>query len=429
MMYNIAAVTRQLSYASRSGADVVVIGAGVVGVSVALELAARGASVTVLERGAAPGSGCSPGSAGIVGVSHVLPLADRKAVREGLRDLPRRDGGFALRPRLRTIPWLARFLLAAQREPSGEVARVLRTLAAESFARHQELARRFDVGFAQNGFLTVYETAAAFEEACAHISGPHEEVVDAAAARELCPQLASAPAGGIYAPDDAHCDPARFVAAMAGEAARTGVEIRAGVEVLGMRRRGDRVDALCTTAGDLPVGDVVVAAGAWSPAVAADLPIALPVMGGKGYHLDLAPDAGDTTMPVRFPERRIVATPMGDRMRLTGMLELVGTDMDVDRSRVRAIREHADRLLRGLGGRGVRAVWRGLRPCSPDGLPIVGRVPRAPNVVLATGHGMWGLQLAPVTARLVADELAGAPADDVARALRPRRFTVAPWHR
>jgi D-amino-acid dehydrogenase len=413
---------------------VVVIGGGVVGLTVALELAERGASVTILERGSAPGAGCSPGSAGILGVSHVLPLAAPEAVQEGLRDLPRRHGGFALRPRVQTVPWLARFLLAAHRARDGEAARVLRALATESFTLHQELARRLDAGFTSKGFLAVYETRRAFEAACAHVGSagagaPREEILDPGAAHELCPQIAGPLAGAIYSPDDAHCDPARFVAAVATAAVQLGVEIRTDVEVLGLRRRGPHVNGLRTTAGNVPVEQVVVAAGAWSPAVAAELPVSVPVQGGKGYHVDLAPAAGDPVLPVRFPERRVVATPFGNRLRLTGMLQLAGTDMRIDLGRVDAINQHGSRALRGLDGRRVLAVWRGLRPCSPDGLPIVGAVPGAANVVLATGHGMWGLQLAPVTARLVADTLGGAALDGVAHALRPERFRRARWRR
>jgi D-amino-acid dehydrogenase len=243
--------------------------------------------------------------------------------------------------------------------------------------------------------------------------------------RELCPQLAATPAGALLSPGDAHCDPARFVAALADAATDAGVELRMGVEAYSVRRRPGG-DVLWTSAGDLRFGQVVIAAGAWSPSLAAGLPLRLPIQGGKGYHVDLEPRDGDPAMTVWFGEPRVVATPLARGLRLTGMLQIAGTDLSVDRGRVDAILGHARRLLPGVAGRRVTSVWRGLRPCSPDGLPIIGRVPNAESVIVATGHGMWGLQLAPVTGRLVADVIAGESNDPSLHVLRPERFGALP---
>jgi D-amino-acid dehydrogenase len=121
-------------------------------------------------------------------------------------------------------------------------------------------------------------------------------------------------------------------------------------------------------------------------------------------------------------ERRVVATPLEGRLRLAGTLELTGTDQGVDARRVDAIVAAARRALPHLASRRTLEVWRGLRPCTPDGLPAIGRAPRVENAVLATGHGMWGLQLAPLTARLVAALVSGErPAHDLGP-LRPDRF-------
>jgi D-amino-acid dehydrogenase len=154
----------------------------------------------------------------------------------------------------------------------------------------------------------------------------------------------------------------------------------------------------------------------------AALPLRLPIQGGKGYHIDVRSGDGDTRMPTYFPERRVVATPLDGRLRLSGMLQLAGTDLSIHRGRVDAISRHASELLSGIADRPVVEVWGGLRPCSPDGLPIIGRTPALENLVLATGHGMWGLQLAPVTGRLVADIVASTANDGSDPALSPERF-------
>ncbi|MBF6619912.1 MAG: FAD-binding oxidoreductase [Patulibacter sp.] len=415
-----------MNSAARNGSphDVVVVGAGAVGVAIAYELASRGASVTVLERGAAPAAGCSAGNAGIVGPSHVEPLASGSAIREGLQCLVRPTSAFGMQPQPALVPWLARFVAAARPRRRDAIARVLEDLASESYEAHLELGERLDTGLAKRGFLGIYETPEAFAAAREHAgSDPTVELLDADATRATTPALAVRPAGGILSTRDAHCDPERFVSALAAAASDLGVRIRTGVEVLDIRRKGGRAISLFTTAGDVPVGTVVIAAGVWSGQVAASLPITVPLQGGKGYHLELE-RSGDFGPPVYFPELRIVATPLEGRLRVTGMLQLAGTDLTVDQRRVAVIASEAARLLGDAGRRPRLRTWRGLRPCTPDGLPLVGPVPGAENVVAAFGHGQWGLQLSPVTGRLVAD-LIGGRRDPRLDALSPERFGMA----
>jgi D-amino-acid dehydrogenase len=150
--------------------------------------------------------------------------------------------------------------------------------------------------------------------------------------------------------------------------------------------------------------------------------VPLPVEGGKGYHVDLEPGPGDPRIPLWFQETRVIATPLRGRLRLAGTLELAGLDLSVDPRRVNAVLRAGRRGVTGLDGRTVVEVWRGLRPCSPDGVPIVGRSQRVENLILATGHGMMGLTLAPITARLVGEIVSGEPPSVDLEPLSPDRF-------
>jgi D-amino-acid dehydrogenase len=399
-------------------ADVVVIGAGAVGIGVAHALAGRGARVTVLERRDRPGQACSLGNAGIVGPGHVEPLASMEALREGIGALPRRAGPLAIGVRPSTISWVARFAAAALRNRDGRAAEALTRLGRESAAMHAELGARLDTGWARRGFLSVYRSPPALAAA----SHGAAEVLDAAAVRAALPGFAGPIAGGVLEPEEAHCDPERFVAALAAEAVERGVEIACGTEVLGLRASGGRVDGLLTSRGDVRAGTVVLAAGAWSPDLVRGMRVRLPVQGGKGYHVELQAQAGDPELPVYLPEARVVLTPLDGRVRVAGTLEIAGTDERVSVSRLDGVLRAATDALPALAARTQLRVWRGLRPCTPDGVPAVGRAPGVDGLVLATGHGMWGLQLAPVTGRIVADLLDGAPAGDADRALDPARF-------
>jgi D-amino-acid dehydrogenase len=238
----------------------------------------------------------------------------------------------------------------------------------------------------------------------------------------LEPALGQAFAGAIYYPDEAHCEPASFVRAIGRAAVEAGAEVRTRVEVLSLRTRGNRVALLQTTAGEITAETFVLAAGAWSTRLAADAGVFCPLEGGKGYHVDLQLADGDPQIPIYVQEPRVIATPFPGRLRLSGTLELAGLDLSVDERRVEAVVRGVERVLRGLAARPRLETWRGLRPCTPDGLPVIGPASEAQNLVLATGHAMMGLTLAPATGRLVAGLVTGAPASDELAAFRPDRF-------
>lgn len=411
------------------GPDVLVVGGGAIGTSVALELARRGADVVLLERGAELAWGCSAGNAGLICPSHAAPLATPEALRQGIRWLGKPDSPFFLRPRVGVLPWLARFAAACTPARARRSSLVVRELSTASLALHEQLAAAgLDTGLDRRGTLNVFGTESGFAAACREAAeaagfGVESQILEGlAAVRELAPAVSGPLAGAVYYPGDAHCDPLGYVRAVGEAGAAAGVRIRTRVEVLGLRRRDGRIGAVTTTEGDMLAGEIVLAAGAWTPRLARDAGLSVPVEGGKGYHVDLEPAAGDPALPVWFQDSRVIATPLAGRLRLAGTLELAGLDLSVDRRRVGAVVRAGREGLGGLAGRRTIEIWRGLRPCSPDGLPIVGRPDGLENVVLATGHGMMGLTLAPVTARLVGEIVAAAEPSHDLTPLSPGRF-------
>lgn len=400
--------------------DVVIIGGGAIGATTALELAGRGATVTLLERGPALASGCSAGNAGLICPSHSAPLANPAAVRNGLRWMLKPDSPFSLKPRPEALPWLARFLLAARNAETG--ARVIRRLAVASLELHAELARRVDTGFERRGVLNVYaseETLAAGRREASH-SGLRFESLDSEQALALEPALGPQTRGAVYYPDEAHCDPLRFVQAVGQAATEVGVDVRTGTEA--RLRRANGAVVVETRAGDLRPNVVVLAAGAWAGRLARTIGIFLPLEGGKGYHVDLEGAERDPRIPTWLEESWVIATPLPGRLRLAGTLQLAGLDLSVDSVRADAVRLGGVRSLQGLESRRVLDVWAGLRPCTPDGLPVIGRPAGVDGLIVATGHAMKGTSLAPVTARLVAELVAGETSSQDLEPLSPARF-------
>jgi D-amino-acid dehydrogenase len=405
--------------------DVIVVGAGVIGAACAYELAGVGARVSVLERGGGWGEGCSWGNAGLIVPSHARPIAAPESLRAGLGWMLRRDSPFGLRLRPSLAPWLLRYVRAstAARAAAGEALQ--RDLAVESLGMLRELADRgIDAGFEQRGVLVVHtapdgEADAAAEAASETGRALGARALTAAEARELEPSLSEAVRAGVLFPGEARCDPVRLVRGLGAAAAERGAELRERTEVLAVRPEAGGV-AVETTRGTLRAGHAVLAAGAWSGRLAAAARVPLPLQGGKGYAVEWEP--GPLRMPLYLHDERCVANPMSDRLRMTGGLLLDGLDERFDARRVKAIRAAAANVL------GVRAeprlYWRGLRPCTPDGLPVIGAHPRAPRLLAATGHGMLGVTLAPLTGRLIAGLVAGRADHPALARLSPERFTT-----
>jgi D-amino-acid dehydrogenase len=398
-----------------SAPDAVVVGGGIVGACAALELARGGARVVVLERGGGWGEGCSWGNAGLLVPSHARPIAAPESLRAGLGWMVRPDSPFGLKLKPSLAPWLSRYLRASTARRAGDGEALQRELCVESLGVFRELAAEgIDGGFDEPGCLTVHssEEHAAAEAASETGRTLGARVLTGDEARELEPMLTARARAAVLFPGEARCDPVRLSAAVGAAAVERGVELRTGVEAYAAGP-----DGVETTHGPLRAGAVVVAAGAWSGRLARTAGVRLPLQGGKGYAAEWDPAAAPVRMPLYLHDHRVVANPMGDRTRMTGGLLLDGLDEAFDPRRVRAICVAAEEVL------GVRAAprltWRGLRPCTPDGLPVIGA---ARGVIFATGHGMLGVTLAPLTGRLVASVVAGSASHPALARLSPGRF-------
>jgi D-amino-acid dehydrogenase len=410
--------------------DVVIVGAGALGLMTALELTRRGIRPVVLERGADVLAGCSSGSAGLLSPAHSTPLSTPAAVREGLRYMLRRDSPFSMRPRPKLVPWLLRFMVAARRERVRRATDLIRDFSFASLELHKRLAEEgLDTGLEILGALNVYETERAYAAGIAEaedlsLHGIKSQVMTPHDVRNFEPALSDGVVGGLFYPDEGQCDPERFLLAVAGAAVERGAVLCTRAEVLDARVAGGQVVSLDTTIGQLHPRQVVVANGAWTIELSRRMGLRIPVEGGKGYHVDLRPASTDPRVPIYLQEARVIATPYADHLRLAGTLQLTGLSMRVDEVRVQATLESGIRTLRGIDPARVTGVWRGIRPCTPDGLPILGRSDRLDNVVFATGHAMKGLHLAPETGRVVTHALLGEDPGRDLTPFSPDRFSL-----
>jgi D-amino-acid dehydrogenase len=411
---------------------VLIVGAGVVGLSTALWAAREGFDVTVVDEGTAGGDGCSWGNAGLIVPSHFVPLAAPGMVARGLRWMRNPESPFYVRPRLDLdlIRWALRFWRSATASHVERAAPLLRDLHLASRGIFEEWATGWgdDFGLTQKGLLMLCRTALGFDEESrlaeqARALGIPAEVLSAGQVAELEPGLDMDVAGAVRFPLDGHLTPGRLMEALRGAAEAAGVRIAWGTTVTGWVPNGRRVVAARTRAGEMEADEHVLAAGAWSTALARDLGLRLPMQAGKGLSLTLPEPRRLPIHCAILSEAYVAVTPMGSALRFAGTMEIAGLDRTVGPARVRGIVRAVREYLPDFtdGDFTDVPVWSGLRPCSPDGLPYIGRAGRYDNLSVATGHAMLGVSLGPITGKLMAEILAGrTPSMDIS-ALSPDR--------
>jgi D-amino-acid dehydrogenase len=414
---------------------VLVIGGGVIGLCTAYYALQKGHHVTVLERGGPDRDCCSLGNAGLIVPSHFVPLAAPGVVAAGLRMLLNPASPFYIRPRLdrRLFEWGWRFYRAANAAQVARAAPLLRDLCLASRACFEELAAlsENDFGLVQKGLLVLCKTQERLHEEgevaeAARKLGLGAEVLAPEEVARLEPGLRMEIAGAIRFTEDAHLVPPRLLDWLARAVEAGGARICWSTEVTGWRAGKGRVEAVRTSQGEFSAEEYVLAAGSWSPELARGLQLRLPLQPGKGYSVTLPEPKRRPSTPMILSEARVAVTPMGAALRFAGTMELAGLDPSINARRVEAILRAVPAYLPEFGPEDFRGVpaWSGLRPCSPDGLPYLGRVGRYANLSVATGHSMMGVTLGPITGRLLAEILSGEPTSLDASALSPDRYAA-----
>lgn len=413
--------------------DVLVLGAGVIGLVSALRLLRSGRSVTVLER-KAPGAGASHGNCGTITPSHV-PLHRPGTVAKALRWMFTPDAPFRVAPRLdwELAAWMLRFSRLCNTRDYHRVARQKAHYMLASRDRLAELIREegLNCEFTESGTMYVYRSEQAFAAAeddarlLVDIAVP-VQVLSGVAARRMEPALNGSIVGAHYHPGDARLRPDRYVAELARAIREAGGQILEGEEIQGFERDGDRLIGVRTGQGEHSVGQlagqVVFALGAWSPLIGRQLGLKLPIQPGKGYSITYSRPERAPAIPLVLKERGVCVTRWDSGYRLGSTMEFAGYDDSLNPVRLAALERGAAEYLDQPTGPRLEERWSGWRPMVPDDMPIIGRAPGWKNLWLATGHGMLGVSLSAITGELIAELITGrAPSMDL-EAVSPGRF-------
>jgi D-amino-acid dehydrogenase len=395
--------------------EVVVIGAGIVGLACAFHLRKDGLGVTVVDRDP-EGDKASFGNAGGIGISEVVPAAVPGVFWRVPGWLLDPLGPLALRPSHapRLVPWLLRFSRSAA--PS-EVARISAALAALNLRVYDDLvpmlaATGLSGELHRKGALSVYESEAGYrrdqaEWALKRSLGIETEEISGEEARRIEPALGPIVRRAIVTPQWGHVsDPKRVVDGLRRWLVANGVELVRG-DASAIAVSGSPSVAL-QDGRSLSAANIVLAAGAWSGALARGIGDPVLLESERGYNTTLPRPGVTLEREVIFAERKFTATPLSCGLRIGGAAEFAGLTARANYRRSRALVTLAKLYLPGLDA-GGGTQWMGHRPATPDGLPVIGRSPRHHSVLYAFGHGHVGLTLAATTGRFIADLVSARP--------------------
>lgn len=413
--------------------DVLVIGGGVVGLSTANALLDQGRSVTILERKCS-GAGASWGNAGLVAPRYIIPLAAPGVVAQGLWWMLDRKSPFRIKPRLDLdlLRWLWSFWSFCSEEHVERSIPVLRDLnlaSREHYEKWASSSEMQDFGFRPSGSMVVHCTEKGRKKDLKKAQRAQEAGLNVSVLerRELDDVLSNGPSealGGVHYHQDALLNPVRLLSALKQRADEEGGELRSGCAVTGFEQRNGAIHRVRTPRGEWEANEVILAAGAWSAALARQIGVDLPIQPAKGYSVTYSDPSETPDLPYVHTETKVAVTPMDGQVRCAGTLELAGFDGAVDSERATPILEEAARYVPHVRPDAPEQenVWAGFRPCTPDGLPVIGRVPSIDNLVIATGHGMMGVSMSPITGQLVTKIVQGDSLPMDSSPLSPTRF-------
>ena len=392
-------------------AEILIIGGGAIGICCAYYLNKLGKKITLVEKNQIC-SGSSHGNAGLIVPSHSIPLASPGVIRQGLKWMFQPQSPFYIKPRLdwKLIAWLWKFRGACNVHHVRQSVPVLHKLHSASLDLFDDLANIEGMDFAleKKGLLELFSTRKGFDDGVKDIQlmkeyGIENRILQQNELPDFIKGIRPTAVGGAYLPHDSHLIPDRFVNQLARRIEKMGGCLLTSCEAIDFEFSGRHVTRVKTTRGDILAEEIVIAGGAWSTKLVRSLKLNLCMQPAKGYSITFKRPAVGPSLPVALAESKVVLTPMEDTLRFAGTLELAGLDQSINLRRVQAILNAVRAYLPGIDPHSLELIeiWRGLRPCSPDGLPYLGRTPRYDNLIIATGHGMLGISLAPITGKIV----------------------------
>lgn len=417
----------------KDGKEVIVIGAGIAGLSVAYYLSGKGVDVTVLDRDDGTNN-CSYGNAGMIVPSHIIPLASPGIISKGLKWMLSAESPFYIRPRLdlELLDWGWKFKKASTEKHVEQSAPLLMDLLMRSreLLTEMESKESMDFDLQKRGLFMFCRSEKGLEEEAEVVHKAKElgmpaEILSPEEVAEKEPNLDLDIIGATYFPRDAHLHPRSLMNDLHRVLTDRGVNFEYGAEVTEFTESSGSVSSVQTSDGrEFRGSDIVICTGAWSSSLGRKVGAKLPMQAGKGYSITLD---DPRVLPKNcgiFAEEKVTMTPMKGMLRFAGTMEIVGTDRSVNPKKISGLKKSVCRYAPDFTMEDLEVddIWVGLRPISPDGLPYVGRLGTYDNVYASTGQAMMGMSLCPVSGKIIADLITGDDSEFDHPLIDPNRY-------
>ncbi|WP_046758169.1 NAD(P)/FAD-dependent oxidoreductase [Kordia jejudonensis] len=398
--------------------EVIIIGGGIIGLCCAYYLQQNGHQVMIVDKSDLS-SGASFVNAGYITPSHIIPLAAPGMISKGLKWMLNSSSPFYVKPRLDADflkwSWLFKKSATAKHvEKSIPIIKDINILSRELYTEMHN-SDDFDFHLERKGLLMCYQTdkvgeaewnmgKRAIQEGLKVQNLTKEEV------KTLEPNIDFNIKGAVYYDSDAHMTPTNFMSQMITFLKENGVEFYTNEAITNLHVSDGKVVSIETEKRTIKADEFVLSAGSWSAVLAKKLNINIPLQAGKGYRIDVLNDT-KITMPAILAEAKVAVTPMHGFTRFAGTMEIGGINHTINPKRVNAIANAAKNYYNELEipEAAIANAACGLRPCSPDGLPYIGKTKYYKNLTIATGHAMMGWSLGPATGKLVSELIGEKP--------------------
>ncbi|GAB5398846.1 MAG: FAD-dependent oxidoreductase [Aureisphaera sp.] len=391
---------------------IVVIGGGIIGLCTAYYLHKGGHEVIVVDK-SKMNEGASYVNAGYITPSHIIPLSAPGMITKGLKWMLNPASPFYIKPRLdkEFLKWGWAFKKSATKSKMEQAIPVIKDINLLSRELYEEMKSTSDFTFhyERNGLLMLCKSEKALEEEWqvgnrAISEGLNVTRLTKSETQQYEPEIDLDIAGSVYFDCDAHMTPSEFMGGMKDYLKKEGVTFYIQEEVKDINFSEAIISGVITSKRTITCDEVVLAAGSWSPMLVQKLGLSIPIQAGKGYRINVNRPTGIRT-PAVLVESKVAVTPMNGFTRFAGTMEIGGINHRINPVRVDAIAQSASKYYSGLTitPQEKQSAACGLRPCTPDGLPYIGRSSKCNNLTVATGHAMMGWSLGPATGKLISE--------------------------
>jgi len=397
------------------GCKVVIIGGGVIGAATAYYLKQKGWSVTIIDKDRF-GYGASHGNCGLIGPDHILPLNSIDNLIKGLGWVFKKDAPLLIKPRIdpALARWLIRFTMHCNQKNILVSAQGRAAIMQSAIDLYRGLISKeaLDCDWEVKGALHIFKSQKELQNYGSDAGlkrkfGVSATFLDSKSLLKQEPAVGDKVAGAWFSKHTAHLRPDSLMKELKRVLIQKGVKIIEHTDVTGFQSKENKAVAAVTEHEHFPADQFVLATGAWAPMLNNALGCKLPIQPGKGYSVNIPRPPNSPSIPCFFQETGVVITPWQRDIRLGGTMEFAGYDEGLNQVRLDALLYAAKSYLRNMKFSSIQNEWCGLRPMTCDGLPIIDRSPRLENVMIAAGHNMLGLTMAPGTGKLVSEILSG----------------------